>query len=81
LVGCQHEVAIDDHAYWEAGADRKRRLNVEIAADDPLADLVEALRSAASDCLDEIVLIAGGTGFGSDAEQVESSAALKSPAQ
>ena len=38
----------------------------QIAADDPLSDLIEALRSAAPDRLDEIVLIAAGAGFGSD---------------
>ena len=69
MVRRQHEVAIDDHPHREPRADGKCRLNVEIPAHDPLPDLIKTLRSAAPDCLDEIVLIAAGAGFGSDAEQ------------
>ena len=68
-VRLEHEISVDDHAYRETGSDRKRGLNIQVAAHDPLPDLIKTLRSAAPDCLDEIVLIAAGAGFGSDAEQ------------
>ena len=69
IVWRQQEVAIDDHAHRKSGADRQRRLNIEIPAHDPLADLIKTLRSAPPDRLDEIVLIAASACFGPDAEK------------
>jgi len=42
LIGFEHEIPVDDHAYWKSRPDRQRRLDVEIAADDLLAGLVSA---------------------------------------
>lgn len=69
MVWRQHEVAVDDHTHRKSRPDCERWLNIQIPADDPLPDLIKTLRSTAPDCLDEIVLIAAGAGFGSDAEQ------------
>src|SRR5215475_6926172 len=43
LIWREHEVPIDNHADRKAGPDGDRRLDVEIAANDLLAGLVEAI--------------------------------------
>jgi len=81
VVGHQHEVAVNDHAHRKSGADRERWLNVQVAAHDPLPDLVDALGSALLNGLDEGVPIIARARLGSDAEQGREQRRLKSAAQ
>ena len=46
LIGCEHKVAVDDHAHRKARSDRDGRLNVQIATHHLLAGLVEAVGTA-----------------------------------
>lgn len=43
-IWLKHEIAIDDHPHGKSRPDRERRLNVEIAASDLLAGLIERIR-------------------------------------
>jgi hypothetical protein len=69
LIRRQHEVAIDDHADREAGTDRKGRLDVEVAAYDLLAGLVERVAAAAPERRYDRVVVVGGSELRANAEQ------------
>ena len=81
LIGLEHEIAVDDHAHRKSGPDRQRRLDVEIAADDLLTGLVDALGSALRKAWTRAFSLLLRAGLRSDAEQVERTAALNSVPQ
>jgi len=68
VVWREHKIARDDDAHGKTRPDGQRRLNIEIASDDLLAGLIEALGAAAAQGLDERVFIACRSELGSDAE-------------
>ena len=73
LVWRKHEVAIDDHAHRETRPDRQRRLYVEIALNDFLSSLVQAIAGSQAEGLNETPVVAGtaigaGAEFASDAK-------------
>jgi len=47
LVGCEHEIAIDDDPDREAGPNGQSRLDLDFAANKLLAGLVERVLAAA----------------------------------
>src|SRR5262249_1269384 len=64
----QHEIAVDDHAHREARPDCDGRLDVEIAAHDLLAGLIEAVGAAAPECRQDGAVVVGSTELRADAE-------------
>src|SRR5215470_17093148 len=68
LVWCEHKVAIDDDADRKTGPDGDRRLDVEIAAHDLLACLVETVGAAAPERSDNGAIIVGCAKLRADAE-------------
>jgi len=52
----------DQHADRESRPNGDRRLNVQRASDDLLADLAEPLRRALTECLHERILVVVGAG-------------------
>jgi hypothetical protein len=65
VIRREYEIAVDNHTDRKAGPDRDGRLNVEVAADDLLAGLIEAVGAAAPSrwrCRYDAIL-AGGLAF------------------
>src|SRR5208337_4248876 len=69
LIGFENEIPVDDHAHRKPRPDRQRRLDVQIAANDLLAGLIDALGRARTQSPDESALVVLRTGFRSNAEQ------------
>ena len=67
VVRLEHEVTIDDHADRETRPDRERRLYVEIALNDFLPGLVQAIARSEPERLNETPVVAG-TAIGASAE-------------
>ena len=65
FVRLQHEVTIDDHAHRETRPDRQRRLDIEIALNDLLPGLVQAIAGSETERCDDTT-IAASTGGGSE---------------
>jgi len=54
----EHEIAIDDHPDREAGPDGEGRLDIDLAAHELLAGLIDRVLTAAPQGPDEVALIA-----------------------
>jgi hypothetical protein len=59
LIGFEYEIPVDDHTHRKSRPDREHRLDVEIAADDLLAGLVDALGCALTQSRNESALGSG----------------------
>src|SRR5258708_22296039 len=72
FVWLKHEVAVDDHAHRESRPDRECRLNVEVALNNFLSGLIEAIAGSPTQRRDDIA-VGPGTGsrskFAANAEQ------------
>src|SRR5258708_5361499 len=68
LVGCKDEVAIDNDADRKSRPDGDGRLDVEVAAHDLLAGLVEAVRAATPERRHDGAVVVGGAKFRANAE-------------
>jgi hypothetical protein len=66
-VRLEHEVTIDDHANRKTGPDRQCRLNVEIALNDFLSSLIQAIARSEPERLNEPAVVAGSA-IGAGAE-------------
>src|SRR5690606_20060920 len=67
-VGLEDEVAGDDDANRKAGPDGQRRGDVQLAADDLLAGVVDRVLTTIADSLDQPIVVVGGK-LGTDAQQ------------
>jgi hypothetical protein len=68
-IRLEHEIAGNQHPHGKAWPDGDRRLHVQRSSDRLLSDLVKALRCAAADGLNQIILTAAGAGLRADAEK------------
>src|SRR5437879_5429318 len=68
LVWCEYEIAIDDHADRKSRPDGDGWLDVEIAAHDLLAGLVQAVGGATPERGHDGAVVVGGAKLGADAE-------------
>src|SRR6516162_9713187 len=66
LIGCEQEVAVDDHAHREAWPDRDRGLNIQIATNELLAGLVETVGATAAERGHDRAVAACRSEFGAD---------------
>src|SRR5215475_7037247 len=60
LIGREHEVAVNNDADRKAGPDGDGRLDVEIAAHDLLAGLIEAVGAPTPERRHDSVVVVGG---------------------
>jgi hypothetical protein len=63
LIGFEYEIPVDDHTHRKSRPDREHRLDVEIAADDLLAGLVDALGCALTQSRNESALVGVRAGW------------------
>jgi hypothetical protein len=68
LIRRKHEITVDDHADRKAWSDRERRLDVEIASNNLLAGLIEAIATASPQCPNDIAIGAVRPEFRTNAE-------------
>jgi hypothetical protein len=57
-IWLKYEVTIDDHAHWETRPDRQSRLDIEIALNDFLPGLVQAIAGSEPERLNETPVVA-----------------------
>jgi hypothetical protein len=69
LIGREHKIAIDDHADRKSRSNCKRRLDIEVAAHDQLARLVQAVDTPPPERRHDGIVVAGSAELGADAEQ------------
>ncbi len=77
MVGREHKIAIDDDPDREAGPDCESRLDVDLAAHELLAGLVERVLAAAPQGRDNVILGARRADLLPTPRRVESAAAFK----
>src|SRR5260370_5368895 len=65
---CEYEIAVDDDPHRETGPDRNRRLNVEVAADDLLPGLIQAVGAATPQRRYDGAVVVGGAEVRADAK-------------
>src|ERR1700693_248997 len=68
LIRRKHEVAVNNYTHRKAGPDRDRRLDVQIATNNLLSGLVEAVRTTAPECGHDGAVVVGCAELGADAE-------------
>jgi hypothetical protein len=61
----EHEIVRDDYAHWEAWTNGELRLEIEIALDDLLTGLVDAVCAALPQRLDQLTVVACRAELGS----------------
>jgi len=69
IIGREHEITIDDDTDWEARPDGEGRLDIDLAAHELLACLVQRIRAAAPKCLNDIAFGARGANLAADAKE------------
>lgn len=69
MVGREHEIAIDDDPDREAGSDGESRLDVDLAAHELLAGLVERVLAAAPQGSHNVILGARRADLAADAKK------------
>lgn len=69
MVGCEHEIAIDDDADRKAGPDGEGWLDIHLAAHELLAGLVEGVLATAAQSSHNVILGARRADLAADTEK------------